>query len=108
MDPTAPTRRIDSAVDEIAFVANSARCVGVLEALAAGPQTRAELRDATGASAPTMSRVLSDFSDRRRVEQRDALGVVRSPPARRQHERFGGFDAVESPQIRLTLPTRRR
>ena len=55
---------MDTALDEVGFIARSSHRVGVLEGLAEGPCARGELRAATGASSPTMSRVLSDFEAR--------------------------------------------
>jgi len=52
-------------VDDIVFLARSAHRVGVLGALTAGPHDRSGLRTATGASSPTMGRVLADFEERR-------------------------------------------
>jgi len=54
-----------SPTEEIEFLARSDHRVGVLEALRDGPCVRSELRSTTGASAPTMSRVLGDFEERR-------------------------------------------
>jgi predicted transcriptional regulator len=56
---------MDPALDEIGFLARSDHRVGVIEELTAGVRERRELRAATGASTPTMSRVLTDFEDRR-------------------------------------------
>lgn len=55
---------MDSAPDDVEFLARSAHRVAVLEALAEGPLTRADLRAAVGASDPTIGRILSDFDDR--------------------------------------------
>lgn len=55
-------------LDEIEFLARSAHRVGVLDVLAAGPRDRDDLRTATGASSPTIGRVLSDFEDHRWIE----------------------------------------
>jgi predicted transcriptional regulator len=54
-----------SGVEGIEFLARSAHRVGVLEALSEGARDRVDLRDATGASSPTVGRVLADFEDRR-------------------------------------------
>ncbi len=63
---TPPTDTdVDSSVAEIEFLARSPHRVGVLDALADGPRDRRELRTLTGASPPTMSRVLADFEERR-------------------------------------------
>ena len=58
---------MDAAVEEIDFLARSSHRVGVIEELARGARDRRELRDATAASSPTMSRVLADFADRQWV-----------------------------------------
>ena len=58
---------MDTALDEIEFLARSEHRVGVLAALAERPRDRNDLRAATGASSPTMGRILSDFEDRRWV-----------------------------------------
>ncbi|WP_396612723.1 helix-turn-helix transcriptional regulator [Haloferax sp. S1W] len=50
--------------EEIEFVARSDHRVKVLDALADQPRNRNELRTATGASSPTVGRVLGDFEDR--------------------------------------------
>ena len=52
-------------IESIEFIARSAHRVTVLEELFERPRTRRELRDATGASSPTIGRVLADFEDRR-------------------------------------------
>lgn len=53
------------ALEEIDFLARSNHRVGVMEELTAGSQERRDLRAATGASTPTMSRILTDFEARR-------------------------------------------
>lgn len=53
-----------STLDDIAFLARSEHRATVLDRLAAGPMHRDELREATGASSPTMGRVLRDLEDR--------------------------------------------
>lgn len=55
---------MDTALEEIDFLARSNHRVGVIEGLTAGSRDRRELRAATGASSPTMSRILTDFEDR--------------------------------------------
>ncbi|MGQ5518082.1 MULTISPECIES: helix-turn-helix transcriptional regulator [Halococcus] len=52
-------------IDTIQFLAMSAHRVSVLEALRDGPTDRRELCEASGASSPTIGRVLADFSERR-------------------------------------------
>jgi predicted transcriptional regulator len=56
---------MDPALDEIGFLARSNHRIGVMEELTAGVRDRRELRTATGASTPTMSRILTAFEDRR-------------------------------------------
>ncbi|UTF55119.1 helix-turn-helix transcriptional regulator [Natronosalvus rutilus] len=56
---------METALDEIDFLARSNHRVGVLEGLTDGARERRDLRAATGASTPTMSRILADFEDRR-------------------------------------------
>ncbi|WP_222914534.1 transcriptional regulator [Natrinema sp. SYSU A 869] len=56
---------MDAAIEEIEFLARSSHRVGVIESLTEGPQESRELRTTIGASSPTMSRILTDFEDRR-------------------------------------------
>ena len=51
-------------IDEIEFLASSDHRIGVLNALDHGPADRSTLRSETGASSPTMGRILSDFEQR--------------------------------------------
>ena len=51
-------------VEDVEFLSRSAHRVAVLDALADGPRDRAELRDETGASDPTIGRILGDFEAR--------------------------------------------
>ncbi|WP_267643540.1 helix-turn-helix transcriptional regulator [Haloarchaeobius amylolyticus] len=55
---------METALEEIEFLALSANRVTVLERLAAEPQSRADLADATGASQATLGRILEDFEER--------------------------------------------
>ncbi|MFC6716508.1 helix-turn-helix transcriptional regulator [Natrialbaceae archaeon GCM10025810] len=52
-------------IDNIRFLATSAHRVGVLETLRDGPTDRRELCEATGASSPTVGRVLAAFDERK-------------------------------------------
>lgn len=56
-------------LDDIRFLADSENRFTALEALANGPRTRAELRNETGASKATISRLLGDFENRGWVER---------------------------------------
>jgi len=55
---------MESALEEIEFLALSANRVEVLGPLAEGRHTRNELATATGASQATLGRILGDFKDR--------------------------------------------
>jgi predicted transcriptional regulator len=56
---------MDSAIEDVEFIARSDHRVGVLETPTGGRHDRAELRAATGASSPTTGRILTDFDERR-------------------------------------------
>lgn len=60
-----------SALAEIEFLALSSNRVAVLESLAEGTHTRRELADATGASQPTLGRILRDLEERRWIARAD-------------------------------------
>ena len=53
-----------SSLETVEFLARSEHRVEVLDALADGPHTRAELRELTGASSSTISRTLREFENR--------------------------------------------
>ena len=55
---------MNTPLDDIRFLADSANRVRAIDALAEGPRTRSELRDETAASAATISRTLGAFEDR--------------------------------------------
>lgn len=60
---------MDGTLDEVEFLVSSSHRVTVLNSLHDSPRTRTELRSLTGASSPTMSRILSDFEDRDWIER---------------------------------------
>ena len=60
---------MDETLDDGTFLVNSAHRVEVLEALAERPCDRNDLREVTGASPPTMGRILSAFEDRHWIER---------------------------------------
>lgn len=64
---------MDSSIEDIEFIASSKHRSGVLEALAQGRCDRDELRSATGASSPTIGRVIASFEDRRWIERSGRL-----------------------------------
>lgn len=55
---------MNTPLDDIRFLADSTHRVVVLDTLAEGPTTRADLREETGASSATVGRILGDFDDR--------------------------------------------
>ena len=55
---------MDSSLEDVEFLARSAHRVAVLDVLAEGPRDRGDLRAETGASDPTIGRILSDFDER--------------------------------------------
>ncbi|WP_435344830.1 helix-turn-helix transcriptional regulator [Haloarchaeobius sp. HRN-SO-5] len=75
------------ALEEIDFLARSNHRVGVMEELVDGARERRALLAATGASTPTMSRVLSDLEDRRWVA-RDGPVYALTPLGEFVTERF--------------------
>ncbi len=60
---------MDATIDDIEYLVSSDHRVGVLDALANGPNDRGDLRATTGASSPTMGRILTDFQDRHWIER---------------------------------------
>ena len=60
---------MDGTPDDIEFLVTSDHRVAVLDALTKGTSDRNALRSATGASSPTMSRILTDFENRNWVER---------------------------------------
>jgi predicted transcriptional regulator len=62
---------MESALEDIEFLALSANRVEVLRLLAEGRHTRRDLADETGASQATLGRILGDFEDRAWVRRRD-------------------------------------
>jgi len=58
------TGTMTSALDDIRYLSDSAHRIVTIEALAEGPRSRAALREATGASSATVSRLLGSFEDR--------------------------------------------
>ncbi|KDE60270.1 IclR family transcriptional regulator [Halostagnicola sp. A56] len=62
---------MDRALEEIEFLALSPNRIAVLNALRNAPATRRELEDSTGASQPTLGRILRDFEDRNWIARTD-------------------------------------
>ena len=60
---------MDTTLDDIEFLASSNHRVGVLDVLNSGSCDRDDLLAATGASSPTIGRILADFEDRHWIER---------------------------------------
>lgn len=87
---------MDSPMEDIEFIARSDHRAGVLDALLDRPRTRDDLRDETGASSPTMGRILGDFEDRKWIV-RDGGTYELTPLGEFVAERFGHLrDAMET------------
>ncbi|WP_336359769.1 helix-turn-helix transcriptional regulator [Haladaptatus sp. ZSTT2] len=70
---------MNAPVEEIEFLARSDHRVNALSALAAGPQSRDDLRTITGASNATVGRLLNEFDSRtwiKRVDRRYELTLL--------------------------------
>lgn len=90
---------MDPALDDVEFLARSDHRVAVLDALAGSARDRRELLDATGASSPTMGRILGDFEDRRWIE-RDGSAYRLTP--------LGEFVAERFADLRTAMATERK
>ena len=62
---------MDSALDEIEYLARSENRVEALDALAERPRSRSELRTLTGASSSTIARLLREFENREWIVRDD-------------------------------------
>ncbi|HKJ58002.1 MAG TPA: MarR family transcriptional regulator [Halobacteriales archaeon] len=74
--------------EDVEFLARSEHRVAVLDVLADGPRRRADLRAETGASDPTVGRILGDFEDRGWVGRQGHEYALTQPGAF-VAERFG-------------------
>lgn len=72
---------MDSALDEIKFLADSANRVDALVKLSEGPCDRGELQAVTGASSATVGRLLGDFEELGWVRREDHDYVLTEPGA---------------------------
>ncbi len=88
-----------STLDDIEFLARSEHRVGVLDALTERSRDRGDLRDVTGASSPTMGRILADFEARR--------WVVRDGPTY-ELTLLGEFVADRFENLRAAMETERK
>lgn len=90
---------MDTTLDDIEFLVSSAHRVGVLDVLATGPCDRDELRGVTGASSPTMGRILTDFQDRHWIKRDGNTYQLTS---------LGGFVATQFEEFRNAMTSQRR
>ena len=87
---------MDPVLEEIEFLARSTNRVDVLRLVAAGPYSRRELASETGASQPTLGRILRDFEERNWLTE-TAAGYEATPTGRLVAEGVGEFyDLVET------------
>ncbi|MDS0475814.1 helix-turn-helix domain-containing protein [Natrinema sp. 1APR25-10V2] len=84
---------MESALEEIEFLALSANRVEVLRLLSAGRRTRTELAAETGASQATLGRILGDFEDRSWI-RRDGDGYVATATGRLVAEGFTDLQEI--------------
>ncbi|WP_435346013.1 helix-turn-helix transcriptional regulator [Haloarchaeobius sp. HRN-SO-5] len=90
---------MDASIEEIEFLARSDHRAGVLDTLARHPCDRADLQRATGASSPTVGRILGNFEDRRWIT-RDGATYELTP--------LGGFVAERFADLRSAMRTERK
>ncbi|WP_435552180.1 helix-turn-helix transcriptional regulator [Natrinema sp. CGMCC1.2065] len=91
---------MESALEEIEFLALSENRVAVLDLLSAGRHTRRELADATGASQATLGRILGDFEDRSWVRH-DGSEYVATATGRLVAEGFTDLQEILETEGRL-------
>ncbi|ELY86933.1 helix-turn-helix transcriptional regulator [Natrinema altunense] len=91
---------MESALEEIEFLALSSNRVEVLGLLAAGRCTRTELADATGASQATLGRILSDFEDRSWIRH-DGSEYVATATGRLVAEGFTDLQEILETEAKL-------
>ncbi|AFO58532.1 MULTISPECIES: winged helix-turn-helix domain-containing protein [unclassified Natrinema] len=85
-----------SSIEDIEFLARSEHRAGVLQALAERPCDRNALQETTGASSPTIGRILGDFEDRRWAT-RDGSTYELTPLGEFVAKRFGDLrNAMET------------
>lgn len=91
---------MESVLEEIEFLALSENRVEVLSLVADAPRTRRELVDSTGASQPTLGRILSDFEERAWV-RREGSEYVATATGRLVAEGFGALVDIFETEAKL-------
>lgn len=89
-----------TSIDDIAFLANSANRLAVLDSLAEGEHSRHVLAEQIGMSRVTVARILDDFEDRRWITQRGQLAHI-TPLGAWVAEEFGGLCEMMASERRL-------
>lgn len=91
---------MDPVLEEIEFLSLSTNRVDVLRLLAADPHTRRELASETGASQPTMGRILQDFEERNWIT-RTAAGYETTPTGRLVADGISEFYELVETELKL-------
>ncbi len=91
---------MESALEEIEFLALSSNRVEVLRLLSEGRHTRTELADETGASQATLGRILSDFADRSWIRH-DGSEYVATATGRLVAEGFTDLQEILETEAKL-------
>jgi len=91
---------MDRPLADIEFLARSENRVAVLTELADSPQSRQELGSSTGASQPTLGRILRDFQERTWIVRRQE-GYELTPTGRLVAEGIAEFSAVIETELKL-------
>ena len=84
---------MNSALDDIAFLANSANRVAILLELADGPHSKHVLMESTDFSRVTLGRILDDLEDRQWITQRGQVCDI-TPLGAWVIEEFGAFQEM--------------
>lgn len=99
MNPSLADDVLEASIDELEYLSRSKHRLQVLNALSADSRERTDLRTMTGASSPTMGRILSDFQERR---------WIRRDGATYELTRLGAFVAVRSTEFCESMATERK
>ncbi len=91
---------MEGTTDDIEYLVSSDHRIAVLEALTNGPSDRRDLRATTGASSPTMGRILTGFQERHWIE-RDGRLYQLTQLGEFVATQFGAFQHAMATQQRL-------